>query len=96
MTRDEANAVVVKHGYGVYPGGQGANLIDVLVDLGLLRLETTSGKDRDAAVDRLHGMYVSAVAHGVESTTAKLTLDGAAEIVDVLTKSGFRITKEPA
>ena len=70
-------------------------MIDSLVALGLLQLETTTDKDRVAAAERLQNTHVGCYLTQSNSNIAKLSLDGAYEILDILTKSGFRITREP-
>ena len=87
MTRDEAIAIYQKHSRK--PGEVPGWLIDTLVELGVLHLKTTEDIVRVAAVEQLEGMVVD-VSHGPQ----KILRRGAFEILDILTKSGFRITRD--
>ena len=95
MTRDEAIKKVNMCG-----GNRDDMLVDGLVQLGLLHLETTEDKVRLAAVERLTGVFVrvdqSAFGNDASKYSSCLSQDGALEILDVLTKSGFRITRTDA
>lgn len=77
--------------------------VTALEALGLLHLDPaiagTEDKVRIAAASRLEGVivYVTHSRQGGYSAVkepGKITPDGALEILDVLTKSGFRITRE--
>lgn len=73
-----------------------SDLVDFLEALGLIKLETPTDKDRIAAAGRLVGMYtVVDVNLAGANRSGKITEEGAYEILDILTKSGFKITKEP-
>lgn len=69
-------------------------LVDSLIELGLLKVETTEALVLTAAVQLLQNMIIPCrpTQHG--NTAAKLTRDGAMEVLDILTKSGFRITRD--
>jgi hypothetical protein len=95
MTRDEAIDKLKKLETDNYPDW----VIDGLVALGLLHLETTEDKVRVAAAERLTGAFtqtssMSAVQRQGKGEWSAITRDGALEILDVLTKSGFRITRD--
>jgi hypothetical protein len=91
MTRDEA-ARILENRHWNNP----LAFVDSLEALGLLKLETTADKDRIAAAGRLVGMYtVVDVNMAGANRSAKITEAGAYEILDILTKSGFKITREP-
>lgn len=94
MTREEAIAKVNR----LYPAeGLSGAFVDNLVALGLLHIETTEDKVRIAAAERLDTMHVEvhpAKGSVGSSYWAKLTRAGAFEIIDILTKSGFRIAKD--
>ena len=87
MTRDEAIAIYQKHSRK--PGEVPGWLIDTLVDLGVLHVETTEDTVRIAAAERLTGMHID-VGHGPQ----KIMRSGGYEIIDILIKSGFRITRD--
>lgn len=93
MTRDEAimkiNSALIKK------EPEAAFYVTMLEALGLLHLKTTEDKVRMAAVERL-GMAIIEVEYtrGADPTNCRITRNGALEILDVLTKSGFRITRE--
>jgi hypothetical protein len=93
MTRGEAIATVEKHRRGFH-GDLTQVLVDVLEALGLLHLETTEDKVRIAAAERLTLAHTLVVGPTATERAANITRDGAFEIIDVLTKSGFRITKD--
>ena len=86
MTRDEAVAIYWKNFEGTTNHGW---FIDTLVDLGVLHVETTENKVRIAAADQLTGVGVT-----TSLGAAALGRDGAFEILDILIKSGFRITRD--
>ena len=95
MTREEAlEKIAMPRWYG--EAGRRGWLLDALEQLGLLKFDTTEEKDRTAAIDRLAHLHVMVTAvtgdEGIE-VAAKLTYDGAAEILDILTKSGFKISR---
>jgi hypothetical protein len=95
MTRDEAidkfeKASPLLNAAHRYPDW----VIDGLVALGLLHLETTEDKVRVAAAERLMGVHVGVQGDAHSETYAKITQGGAFEILDVLIKSGFRITRD--
>ena len=77
MTRDEAIAIYQKHSRK--PGEVPGWLIDTLVELGVLHVETTENKVRIAAADRLIGMGVT-----TSLGAAALGRDGAFEILDIV------------
>ena len=89
MTRDEAVAIYWKNFEGTTNHGW---FIDTLVDLGVLHVETTEDTVRIAAAERLIGMHVDV--HNMEIGPQKIGRDGAFEILDILIKSGFRITRD--
>jgi hypothetical protein len=73
-------------------------MVIALEAIGLLHLETTEDKVRLAAVSRLVGV-IAEVTHSRNGVTdvrepGRITHEGALEILDVLTKSGFRISRE--
>jgi hypothetical protein len=90
MTRDEAISKV----RGCTNMLNSDALVISLEALGLLRLETTEDKVRVAAAERLTGIHVGVQGDAHSETYAKITQGGALEILDVLTKSGFRITRD--
>lgn len=96
MTRDEAIAKV--HDAMSQPGPHTHGFVDALVSLGLIKLETREEASAEAAVRRLTNVIVmtdSAVKDSrVDHMPRKLTHGGATEIIDVLVKSGFRITRD--
>lgn len=70
--------------------------IDSFVALGMLKLDNPMDSDRIAAIDRLYKIHVGidVIGRGFDNTiTGQLSLDGAAEVLDVLIKSGFKITR---
>lgn len=97
MTRKEALAKLNGMQFGWSTQGDDT-LVDALVALGVLHLETTEDKVRVAAAERLKNMRINVHAYWQSDTsddqTARITLDGAFEILDILTKSGFRITRD--
>lgn len=94
MTRDEA----IYKAQEIFESGTSpramADVVDFLVALGLLKFETTVDKDRVAAAERLENMFISVVANG-RKCAGQIHVEGAYEILDILTKSGFKITREP-
>ncbi len=87
MTRAEAIQKVCAH--------DPAAFVASLEALGLLHLETTEDKTRIAAAERLTLAFIEVLMEDrITPRNAKITRDGAFEILDVLTKSGFRITKD--
>lgn len=69
--------------------------VDALVAFGLLHLDATSDKDRIAAAERLQGCFMIPMSkEGLELNPVRISKGGAYEILDVLTKSGFKITRE--
>lgn len=94
MTLDEAIAKLVdaKISSVQFPAFLFVRACEVL---GLLHLETTEDKVRIAAVERLTLATTYVIGGtGITEHAGKITRDGALEILDVLTKSGFRITRE--
>lgn len=91
MTRDEALSKMDPLAYGTTKREE---LLDCLVALGLLHLEPAIASQEDtvriAAVERLTGAWTMVLPTG---NSMKISRRGASEILDVLTKSGFRITK---
>jgi hypothetical protein len=93
VTRDEAIDKVKK---AVGHFDRCVNFVEALSVLGLLKFETTADKDRIAAAERLRGMYtVVDVSMAGANRSGKITEAGAYEILDILTKSGFKIMREP-
>lgn len=91
MTRDEAIRVAQ---HTSHAQGAAAALVDNLVALGVLKLNTTEDKDRVAAIERLDGCFIVAKSDSLYHEKAfVLGVEGAAEILDILTKSGFKITR---
>lgn len=83
MTRDEAIAIVT--GVDCAAG----KWVDAFVELGMLKLDAPAEKDHVAAINRLQHIFV----HVYGGAVTQLAYDGAAEVIDVLLKSGFKITK---
>ncbi len=92
MTRDEAIKIA---------GGKASiipwpdRFVDSLVELGLLKLDPPND-DIALAIDRLTGCFVH-VRHGFDGDSLRavyrLDREGAGEILDVLLKSGFKVTR---
>ena len=89
MTREEADAAIRRSGveFGRYLTAD--HVMAMLKALGLLKVETPE----KAAIDRLVSMIIETERGGVKVMSV-ITLDGAAEIIDILTKHGFRITRD--
>lgn len=103
MTRDEA----IKIAAGPYEAASGSwgrtdCLIDALVALGLLKLDTIDDPTFKAAGERLTGVYVEGNSTSQSPTKIggagifSLTPQGAYEALDVLRKSGFKVTRDTA
>ena len=74
-------------------GNAAPEIVDALTKLGALHLESTEDKVRIAAIERLTNAMCQAERAPL-ANVARITAVGAAEIIDVLTKSGFRITRD--
>jgi hypothetical protein len=85
MTREEAIEVCKP----VW-GGCSNDVVRCLERLGLLKLETIDDATFKSGVDALTGRRVCLINGGVSI----ISRDGAGEVMDVLRKSGFKITKE--
>ena len=95
MTRDEAIQIMLPLYRSPYSDDKDrAKLfVEVLCGLGLLKLDD---RVETAAIDRLRDAYFHFNSSSLTNRgnfVGKLTLDGAAEVVDVLLKSGFKITR---
>ena len=92
MTRDEA----IRKFVATSPTGKAwpALMVDSLVALGLLHLETTEDKTRLAAAEQITLAYTLVVGDRATEHAAKITRDGAFEIIDELLRAGFRITRD--
>lgn len=91
MTREEAIARVDSVKDEGLLGG--SYIVDILVALGLLHLDVTKDKDRIAAATCLTRKFTTVLSSDGTSV-AQLSQDGAYEILNILTKSGFKITRE--
>jgi hypothetical protein len=90
MTRDEA-ARILQNRHWNNP----LAFVDSLEALGLLKLETPTRCEQLAA-QRLENMFVIVTDRdGARRDAVRIHREGAYEIIDILTKSGFKITKEP-
>ncbi len=67
-------------------------VVDGLVDLGVLKLETAEDKDRMLAADCLSGKFTTGEAQG-NKWSVRIDQAGAYEMLDILTKNGFKITR---
>lgn len=98
MTRDEAVSAVMKGQPNKWLGApdavEASRLVDALAALGLLKLETQDEAVRVAAIDRLVGVLVHAEVGLNPIEPVCLGQSGAAEIIDVLTMSGFKIMRD--
>ncbi len=70
------------------------NFVDVLVALGLLKLDEPKTAN-DEARDRLNGAVTVVERLGKDPIPACLSREGAAAIIDMLINSGFVISKAP-
>jgi hypothetical protein len=68
--------------------------VDCLEALGVLTIDTIDDQTFGAAAERLTGARVNIYQPASDLSVARLNLEGALEVMDVLRKSGFRITKE--
>lgn len=98
MTRDEARAKLNADRDGLWGAGYADRFLTALEELGLLKLDTRAEElTRCAAIEHLVGMFVmtdSAVNDSRQnSMPRRLNPESAAEIIDILTKSGFHITR---
>jgi hypothetical protein len=95
MTRDEA---IAKVQFGPKSGPWPDYLIDMLEALGLLYFDPAgAGQDdavRIAAAERLIQAHTQVFSRNDSAIWGKMTRDGAYEILDVLLKSGFKITHD--
>jgi hypothetical protein len=88
MTRDEA----IKALYNIpSTGNAGADFVDSLAALGLLDLDTLGAVE--SAVTELTGKMIH-VDRAPLISVARLSMTTAREIIGLLTKAGFRITRE--
>ncbi len=92
MTRDEA-IKKVEANRGPFHSGFPIAVVDSLVALGLLHLETTEDTTRIAAAERLTNTHTHVAGDAGSFMWGKITRDGALEILDVLTKSGFTLSR---
>lgn len=69
-------------------------LVDSLAALGLLTFEDKEKITVLSAVDLLYGRRVCIIDRDGDLKSEQLSRPGAAEIIDILTKSGFRITRD--
>lgn len=67
--------------------------IDALIALDLLKVETTPDPDRIVAIGRLDGVYTTVRYRDNMQGPVQITREAAVEILDVLLKSGFKITR---
>lgn len=91
MTRDEAIQKVTIAGFA---GFHADHLVAALESVGLLKLDAIDDATFRAAGERLEGAFVSGDACGGTLHVAAVRLDraGAYEVLDVLRKSGFKLT----
>jgi hypothetical protein len=66
--------------------------VDAFVALGILRLDTIDDETFKAAAERLIGSRIPVSTASYINGCVKLESEGAYEILDVLRKSGFKIT----
>jgi hypothetical protein len=89
MTRDEA-ARILQNRHWNNPMA----FVDSLEALGLLKLDTTTRCEQLAA-QRLENMFIIVTDRDGARRDVRIHREGAYEIIDILTNSGFKITKEP-
>lgn len=99
MTREDANNkfyVTFQNGArDAQPGSYNwcQALIAALESVGALKLDDPEEKDRLAAISYLEEKFVEVQSTGNARNSERLTRDGAAEVLDILLKSGFKITR---
>jgi hypothetical protein len=88
MTREEAEAI-----YAKTVAASDMRIINLLVDLGVLKLDAPYDATREDVAKRLEHMAIMVWSETVMPTTysRKIAREGAVEIVDILTRAGFRI-----
>jgi len=103
MTHEEATHVFyaalmyrLRPGVDVHSYNWCESIVYALEKVGLLKLETAEDNVKIAAAERLRGKLISpANMDGTVTNAAiRISLDGAYEIIDILDKSGFKITRE--
>ena len=102
MTREEATHVFhaalmyrLRPGVDAHSYNWCESIVHALEKLGLLELESPEDSIVQEAVARLTGALINTQSRFGECGEAKrIHSSGAAEIVDILLKSGFKITKE--
>lgn len=95
MTRDEAIAVVRAITESNSSERYIVDFVDSLEALGVVKFELVKDSTFKAAGEFLKDKFV-VVNTDSRQVQARLTLDGAYEVLDILRKSGFKITKEVA
>ncbi len=99
MTRDEAITKLymalmrVPLGTQVNSVNWCGSVVDGLADLGVLKLEAAEDKDRMLAANFLLGKFITSAVQE-NRWYVKIDQAGAYEIIDILTKSGFKITRD--
>lgn len=93
MTRDQA-IYEARQTLSTWTTQGASDIVDLLAALGLLKLETADDDaNRDAAASCLSGTYVHGIKIDGGFTLVQISPPGAVEIIDVLLKSGFKITR---
>jgi hypothetical protein len=90
MTREEAIEIVRRNGNSK---SWYEDTVDTLVDLQLLKLDDPNEAVRIEAIGRLKNCFVEVIDSSSNTSYQRLTIDGAAEAIDVLAESGFKITR---
>lgn len=91
MTRDEAiQRLTWCSAYNSLSGSM--NFVDNLVALGLLKLDTVEDEIRQAAARKIAGSHI-VLRCGSSNVSGYLDPNSAAELIKVLTETGFKITR---
>ena len=90
MTRDQAIEKVLQQRGLVWTHDTAAGLIDSLIALDILKVETPR-QPRDEAIAYLSG--ASVYTKPVNESISELTRDGARDIIESLECNGFKVTR---